>query len=194
MRALTCTPLRRTATRRLSCSTNLWVPHDCARPVQSLQDEKGLFGSGCQAADSMLNWGRKIAHRKSAPHKSSWIFSGVFHWLSVTFSNSISFISGSVKRIVTFPVDFHWKYPMDFQLHFPMEFHFCHFWCASFSPRSTNIPRDSAWHIESLQDRKWPDQSMFETLVGSQGHLQRIRHGHFPRLALGGSTCLTLPV
>ena len=53
---------------------------------------------------------------------------------SVIFSNTISLVSDIFRRIVTFPVDFHWNLPMDFQWHSPMEFHFCDFWCVIFCP------------------------------------------------------------
>ena len=53
---------------------------------------------------------------------------------SVIFSSIILFASGIFKRVVTFPVDFHWNCPMDFQWHFPMELHFSEFWCVRFWP------------------------------------------------------------
>ena len=45
----------------------------------------------------------------------------------VACSNGISLVSGISQRIVTFPVDVHWKCPMDVQWHRPIQFHFCEF-------------------------------------------------------------------
>ena len=47
---------------------------------------------------------------------------------SVAFSNGSSHVSGMFQRIVTFPMDCHWKCPMDVQRQFPIEFHLCYFW------------------------------------------------------------------
>ena len=50
-------------------------------------------------AATSLNRGQKIAHQKSTPQKSSWIFSGIFEGSS----------SRIFQRVVIFPVDFHWN-------------------------------------------------------------------------------------
>ena len=53
---------------------------------------------------------------------------------SVAFCNRCALVGGTFQRIVTFPVDFHWKFPRDFQWHFPMEFQFYDVWCVIFCP------------------------------------------------------------
>ena len=42
--------------------------------------------------------------------------------------------NGIFQRVVTYPVDFHWKFPVDFKWHSPMDVHFGEFWCAMFCP------------------------------------------------------------
>ena len=44
---------------------------------------------------------------------------------SVESSNILSLVSCMSQRIVTFPMNCHWKSPMDFQWHFPMDVHLC---------------------------------------------------------------------
>ena len=64
---------------------------------------------------SLASLGDKVAHQKSTPRKSPWIFRGIFQWM----------FSGIFQRIVTSPLDVHWKCTMDLQWHCPTEFHVC---------------------------------------------------------------------
>ena len=112
------TTLRRSRIRRGQC----WAAAARSRPSARLR--KG----------TLLGEGQKIAHRKSTPQKSSWIFSGLFQWMFSSFSNGMSLFSGMFQRIVTCSVDVYWDCPMDFQRHFPMDFNFVDFWCVIFCP------------------------------------------------------------
>ena len=70
-----------------------------------------------------------IAHQKSTPHNSSWIFSGMFQWtFRDIFQHNFTF-QRHFPKDCHFPSGFLLDAPMDFQWHFPTEFHFCDFWC-----------------------------------------------------------------
>ena len=79
--------------------------------------------SACRrAADSIRG---KIVHTRNRHLRNNRGFSEAFsNGCSVTFSNNLSLANGISRRIVTFPVHFHWKCPMDFQWRVPIDFPF----------------------------------------------------------------------
>ena len=80
--------------------------------------------------------GPKIAHKKSTPQKSSWIFGGIFQWI---FSGvfQLSLASGMLQRIVTFQVELTGIVQWMFSGIFKWMFIVCDFWCVISCPVSS---------------------------------------------------------
>ena len=72
--------------------------------------------------------GQKIAHQKSTPHKSSWIFSGTFQWIQVAFSDRfhVSAVCSKGLSLVQWMLT---AISNEFQWHSLMDFHFREIWC-----------------------------------------------------------------
>ena len=94
--------------------------------------------------------GQKIAHQKSRPQHSSWIFSGILRWIV----SGMSQWDFTFRRAVTFPVDVHWNVPIYVQWHSPMESHFCDFQCVILLPRALGVSTKGwAWPVSRFEGR-----------------------------------------